>query len=73
MSKQKQAYIIVHRQTGKFLLNGSTLPIYWLKKIAVEKAKAFPKFIVQPILISDIEEAAMSANIEFLNKKQSKP
>lgn len=66
---QKNYFAIVHKKTGNFLLNGATLPIYWLKKVAVEKAKEFPNYIVQPVLVSEIEELVLKGNIQLLNKK----
>lgn len=46
--KQKYYYVIVNKK-GKMLLNDSKLPIYWLKKVAVKKAKNYPGYHVEKI------------------------
>lgn len=40
-------YIIVSKKNGRMLLQGSMLPIYWQKKIAEERCKLFPEFVVK--------------------------
>lgn len=67
---QKNVYIIVHRETGDMLVDSARLPIYWKASAAVQKAKRYPAYIVQPISITDIEEAALVGNIKCLNKKK---
>ena len=56
----KNYFAIVHKQTGNFLLKGASLPIYWLKKVAIEEAKNYKDYIVQPIDIKELEGLVLS-------------
>lgn len=44
--RQKYVYAIVHAHKYNLLLEGGKLPIYWLKKVARERCKLFPNYIV---------------------------
>lgn len=56
----KNYFAIVHKTTGKFLLSGACLPIYWLKKVAMEEAKNFKDYIVQPVDIKEMERILLN-------------
>lgn len=47
--KQKKYYAIVSKKTGKPLLLGGHLPIYWKKSVAEGISSKFPKSEVIPI------------------------
>lgn len=55
----KNYFAVVHNETGKFLLNGSKIPIYWLRKVAQEAAKEYRDYIVQPVNIDDLERLVL--------------
>jgi DNA/RNA endonuclease G (NUC1) len=57
---QKYYYAVVHKETGKLLVESNRLPIYWLKSEAEKRAKSFQDFIVQPVDIEKLERLILS-------------
>lgn len=62
---KKNYFAVVHKETGKFLLNSGSLPIYWNKGLATEWANKFSGYIVQPVNIKELERLVLSKS----NKK----
>lgn len=60
MPKQKYYYAVVHQETGKLLLRNSQLPIFWSRTVAHNVAHDWPKYIVQPVNIEDLEKLVLS-------------
>jgi len=64
MSNNKNHYCIVHRKNGTLLVQDGRLPIYWLRKVAVEQAKLFPKYKVVPIGVRELNDIINNVNYE---------
>lgn len=54
--KQKKYYAIVSKKTGKPLLLGGHLPIYWRKKVAEGISSKFPKSEVVTVSGDELQE-----------------
>ncbi len=59
--KQTYVYVIVHKVKGSILLESATLPIFWRKKVALQKAIGYPD--------CEVKRISMSGLIELINNK----
>lgn len=57
---QKNYFAIVHKDTGALLVHSGTLPIYWNKKLAVNFADKYPKYIIQPVNRIELDKLILS-------------
>ena len=54
--KQKTYYAIVSKKTGKLLLLGGHLPIYWRKKVAEDISSKFSSSEVVPVSGDEVQK-----------------
>jgi hypothetical protein len=52
----KNYFSVVNEKNRTFLVNGGTIPIFWMKKVADEAAYKNPGYIVVPIDINDLHK-----------------
>jgi hypothetical protein len=56
----KNYFAVVHKESGKFILHNSQLPIYWNKSVADDVAKRNKGYLVQPVDINYLERLILS-------------
>lgn len=54
MANSKYCYVLVNKDTGKFLVEDTRLPIYWNKTVAQHRVNKFPGFIIEPVLLKEL-------------------
>ncbi len=61
IKKTSYYYVIVHKVSGKMLLQDCKAPIYWSMKVATERCKLFSDFKVAKIPAKVFNEAVSKA------------
>lgn len=63
MSKRKYYYAIVNKENGGLLVAKASLPIYWVKEIAIHEAKKYEGYVVSKLPIDSLERLILKSPI----------